>query len=304
MYQVKTTGKSAIARFAASMEHGARERLLLEEDLREALANDRFRIDVQPRVELASGRIVAVEALIRWNHPERGTVAPGAFLPVAEASALIHRIGRVVLRQACGWLRTWRDAGHADLRVAVNLSALQLARPDLGEEIREACTEAGLPVSALELEVLESVALADATSTAARLRTLVDAGARVLLDDFGMGHSNLAYLRRLPVSGIKVDRSLIAGLDDDARDRTVDRAVLRTIVQLGRNVGLAVVAEGVETDGEWRTVAAAGVHEVQGYRLARPMPPERLDAWLRRPRALLPTTERSVGDPDAVESEP
>ncbi len=292
MYQVKSTGKASVARFAISMERAPRDRLLLEEGLRAALAEDRFRVHVQPRVELASGRVVAVEALLRWDHPERGLLPPGTFLPVAEASGLIHAIGRTVLRRACRLLRAWRDGGHPDLRVAVNLSALQLARPDLGDEVRDACAEAGVPVSAVEIEVLESVALSDAASTATRLRTLVDAGARVLLDDFGMGHSNLSYLRRLPVSGIKIDRSLIAGLDDGAPERAVDRAVLGTIVRLGLDLGLAVIAEGVETDGEWRVVAEAGVQEVQGFRLARPMPPEDLDAWLRR-RPPLPDVGRT-----------
>ncbi|MEX2502837.1 MAG: EAL domain-containing protein, partial [Trueperaceae bacterium] len=238
MYRVKTRGKASVARFVPSMERAPRERLLLEEGLRRALVEDRFVVHVQPRVDVQDGRVTAVEALVRWRHPQRGLLLPGAFLPQAERSSLIHAIGRVVLQQACQHLRAWRDAGYGDLRMAVNLSALQLARDDLVDEIEEVAAEAGVPVSALELEVLESVALADAAATSTRLRTLVDAGARVLLDDFGMGHSNLAYLRRLPVAGIKIDRSLIAGLDAAGPEREMDRAILRTIVSLGRTVGL------------------------------------------------------------------
>jgi len=263
-------GTDAVATFVPAMEAAPMEKLLLEEALRTALERREFELHYQPRVAAASGRIVGVEALVRWRHPERGLVPPGLFVPLAESTSLIHPLGRWILEEAVAEARRWREAGYPPVRLAVNLSPRQLERGDLVDEIAEVLDASGLPAGSLEVEVLESVAMSDVRSNAARLAALGRLGVRVALDDFGIGHSSLAYLRELPAHSLKIDRTFLTGLA--AHDP--NRAIMGAIVLVGRALGLTVVAEGVETREQWDAVRDIGVDEVQGYYLARPRPAE------------------------------
>ncbi len=211
-----------------------------------------------------------MEALIRWRHPQRGLVPPGLFVPLAESTRLIHPLGRWVLEEAAREACFWREAGYGPVRLSVNLSPRQLERDDLVDEIADVLSNRGLAPEALEVEVLESVAMSDVRSNADRLATLGRLGVSVALDDFGMGHSSLAYLRELPADTIKIDRTFLTELGPD----DPNRAIVGAIVLLGRSLGLTVVAEGVETRAQWDAVCDIGVHEVQGYLLARPVPAE------------------------------
>jgi len=285
MYQAKTRlGRNAVVTFEPTMEAAPLERLLLEEALRKALDEHQFVLHYQPRVSVATGRIRSLEALVRWRHPERGLVPPGVFIPLAERTRLIHPLGRYILETAAGEARRWREHGFGDLRIAVNLAAKQLERDGFLSEIDEVLGEAGLPVQAVEFEVTESVAMTDVTTNAARLAALKDLGATVALDDFGMGHSSLAYLRDLPVDVIKIDRTFLSGLEPD----DPNRAIVGAITLLGQSLGRAVVAEGVETRAQWDAVRAIGVDEAQGFLLARPMPREAIDRLLERGDVLVP----------------
>lgn len=285
MYQAKTRlGRNAVAMFEPTMEAAPLERLLLEEALRRALAENQFVLHFQPRVSATTGRIRSLEALVRWRHPERGLVPPGVFIPLAERTRLIHPLGRYILDAAAREARRWRELGFGGLRIAVNLAAKQLERDGFPAEIDEVLGEVGLPAQAVEFEVTESVAMTDVTTNAARLAALKDLGATVAMDDFGMGHSSLAYLRDLPVDVIKIDRTFLSGLEND----DPNRAIVGAITLLGQSLGRTVVAEGVETRAQWDAVREIGVDEVQGFLLARPMPREGIDRLLERGDVLLP----------------
>ena len=285
MYQAKTRlGRNAVVTFEPTMEAAPLERLLLEEALRTALDERQFVLHFQPRVSVATGRIRSLEALVRWRHPERGLVPPGVFIPLAERTRLIHPLGRYILEAAAREARRWRERGFGDLRIAVNLAAKQLEQDGFLDEIDEVLGEVGLPVQAVEFEVTESVAMTDVTTNAARLAALKDMGATVALDDFGMGHSSLAYLRDLPVDVIKIDRTFLSGLEPD----DPNRAIVGAITLLGQSLGRTVVAEGIETRAQWDAVRAIGVDEAQGFLLARPMPRERIDRLLERGDVLVP----------------
>ncbi|MDZ7706619.1 MAG: EAL domain-containing protein [Trueperaceae bacterium] len=285
MYQAKTRlGRNAVVVFEPTMEAAPLERLLLEEALRRALAEDQFVLHFQPRVSASTGRIRSLEALVRWQHPERGLVSPGVFIPLAERTRLIHPLGRYILDAAAREARRWRELGFGDLRIAVNLAAKQLERDSFQAEIEEVLGQVGLPAQAVEFEVTESVAMMDVTTNAARLSSLKDLGATVALDDFGMGHSSLAYLRDLPVDVIKIDRTFLSGLEND----DPNRAIVGAITLLGKSLGRTVVAEGVETREQWDAVREIGVDEAQGFLLARPMPREAIDRLLEHGDVLLP----------------
>ena len=285
MYQAKTRlGRNAVVTFEPTMEAAPLERLLLEEALRTALDERQFVLHFQPRVSVATGRIRSLEALVRWRHPERGLVPPGVFIPLAERTRLIHPLGRHILETAAREARRWRERGFGDLRIAVNLAAKQLEQDGFLAEVDEVLGQVGLPVHAVEFEVTESVAMTDVTTNAARLAALKDLGATVALDDFGMGHSSLAYLRDLPVDVIKIDRTFLSGLEPD----DPNRAIVGAITLLGQSLGRTVVAEGIETRAQWDAVRAIGVDEAQGFLRARPMPRERIDRLLERGDVLLP----------------
>ena len=270
MYHAKRQEHANVARFDPSMDARNREHLALEEELRRALAHGELVLHYQPRVELASGRVSALEALARWPHPTRGLVPPDVFIPIAEQTGLIHAIGRLALADAMGALERAHVLGLERLRVGVNLSPTELARSSLLSEVRALLPERLPAGRALEIEVTEQAAfdeLASASATLAGLRAL---GVRVALDDFGQGFSSLAHLRQLPIDVLKIDRAFVRGLPSDA----ADAALVRAVVQVATALRVRVVAEGVETREQADALRALGVHEGQGYYFARPLPLE------------------------------
>jgi len=278
MYQAKARGRNRHAVFEPVMGERALQRLELEGALRRALERKEFRLHYQPKVSLESGEIVAMEALIRWEHPAQGLVFPAQFVPVAEEIDLIAPIGRWVLKEACRQARRWhtRFPGMPPLKVCVNLSAKQFQHCALLEDIGAALRETGLDPSALDLEITESVVMEDAPATIATLRDLKGLGVNLAIDDFGMGYSSLSYLKRFPVDFLKVDRSLIQGIGEGPKDE----AILSALVTLAHSMGTRTIAEGVETKEQLARLREAGYDFGQGYYFARPLPSQAAGALL------------------------
>ncbi|MFC0240390.1 sensor domain-containing protein [Rhodopseudomonas telluris] len=266
--------------FESGMDQTMRARRALETDLRRALALREFALVYQPQFDLQSGRVTGLEALLRWNSPTRGPVSPMEFIPLAEETGIISPIGEWVLRTACRDAAGWPD----DITVAVNVSAVQFANRALSTTVLSALADSGLDPRRLELEITESVML-DARGTALGvLQRLRATGVRVSLDDFGTGYSSLGYLRSFPFDKIKIDQSFVRGASEDRGNR----AIVRAIASLGQNLGMATVAEGVETTEHMERVSTAGCTHVQGYLISRPLPPEQVRAFLARGTVALP----------------
>jgi predicted signal transduction protein with EAL and GGDEF domain len=242
MYHAKGAGKGTSRRFAPEMYEAVNDRVALEADLREALGRDELWLAYQPIVDLATDRIVGVEALARWQHPRRGAVPPARFVGVAEESGLVLPLGRRVLAEACRQAAAWRRDGAGDLYIAVNISGRQLEHPGFVAEVGEVLRESGLPPHALLLEITEGVVMRDTAANLARLAELKALGVRLAIDDFGTGYSSLSYLQRFPVDVLKIDKSFVDGVHDGGSHE----ALARTIVALGRTLSLSTVAEGVE----------------------------------------------------------
>ncbi len=273
MYRSKDLGRGRYSFFQPELDTDFRARLELERELSEAIEQRQFVLYLQPVVDLAAGRIAGCEALLRWHHPQRGLLAPGAFIEAAERTGLIHALGRWALEAACAQLAAWRAAGAPPVRLAVNLSALQLRDPLLPQTLRNVLRRHAIGPGELELELTETTLLAEGEETLATLAALRGAGALLALDDFGTGYSSLSYLKRLRPDKLKIDRSFVQGLPGDADDR----ALVQAIIAMGRALGVTVVAEGVETPAQRDWLRAAGCMLQQGYLYARPMPAEALD---------------------------
>jgi diguanylate cyclase (GGDEF)-like protein len=275
LYRAKGEGRGTFRFFEEGMNRELQARRALERDLRRALDEGRFELHYQPQVELGSGRTVGVEALLRWRHPERGSVPPNDFIPLAEETGLIVPIGAWVLRTACAQALAWPG-----LRVAVNLSAAQFRQPGLAETVAQALRETGLEPDRLELEITEGVLLEDTVAAVTTLHALRGLGVRIAMDDFGTGYSSLSYLRRFPFDKIKIDKSFVADLDGG---RSADAAaIVRAVVSLGSSLGMTTTAEGIEAEAQAELLRAEGCDEVQGYHFGRPMPPADLTRWLER----------------------
>jgi diguanylate cyclase (GGDEF)-like protein/PAS domain S-box-containing protein len=268
MYGAKTRGKNRCEIFDAGLQARAVDRIAIASALRRGLRDDRFVLHFQPVVDICTGDTVAVESLVRLDDPDRGLLAPGTFIQVAEDSGLIVPIGTSVLEQACRELAAWRASGAAGpgLRTAVNLSARQATRPDLAETIEHALAEAGLEPSALTLELTETVLMEADAATLRQLERIRELGVGLGIDDFGTGYSSLTYLKRLPVSFVKIDRSFVAGLITDPSDREIVTAVIR----LGQALGLTTIAEGVEEPAQFDALRQLGCDQAQGFLLGRP----------------------------------
>ncbi|MQG91651.1 EAL domain-containing protein [Pseudomonas sp. MN1F] len=264
LYQAKVDGKGTWRYFAAAMNQQIQYRRQLENDLRRALKNNEFVLHYQPRYRLSDLRIVSVEALLRWQHPQEGLLAPDTFIPLAEQSGLIVTLGRWVLSEACRAARDWPD----HLLVSVNLSPAQFMRSDVVADMRETLLQTGFPAQRLELEITENVMLNDIEGALGTMLALKELGVRLNMDDFGTGYSSLGYLRTYPFDSIKIDKRFIAGL---ANSTGSDRAVVQAIISLGEAMGLTVTAEGVETEQQLRALQKDRCHEVQGYYLSRPL---------------------------------
>ena len=288
LYRAKAEGRGNIQLFRHELQLRAIERNAIERDLRIALQKEQFELYYQPKVDMKTGMVRGAEALLRWNHPERGLVPPDMFIPIAEQNGLIVDISRWVIRQACQQNRTWQDEGLPKISVAVNVSALDLRRRDLSDLIANTLIQSRLSPQFLEIEVTESMVMHDVEAVIGTLRRLRSLGVGIGIDDFGTGYSSLAYLKRFPVKCLKIDRSFI-------RDMTSDldgQAIPRLVIDLARSLGVKVVAEGVETRLHLDLLRAMGCDEAQGYYFGRPMPAAEFAVFLERARGgLIPDAE-------------
>jgi EAL domain-containing protein (putative c-di-GMP-specific phosphodiesterase class I) len=271
MYRAKHSGKARYAVFDETMNARALERLELEHGLRRAVERGEFVVHYQPKVSLATGKIVSFEALVRWEHPERGLLLPKEFVPLAEETGLIIPIGEAVLEEACAQVNEWRELRPFDPpAMCVNLSARQFREPGLSQSVVRIIGENGLEPSSLYLEVTESTAMRDALATAATLEEIQELGVRTILDDFGTGYSSLSYLERFPVDYIKIDRSFVGGLDKEP-----GAAVLASgVISLAHALGLKVIAEGVETKEQFERLREMGCDLAQGHLFSEPLTAE------------------------------
>jgi diguanylate cyclase (GGDEF)-like protein/PAS domain S-box-containing protein len=278
MYLAKDSGKNTLQFYTAQLAAQSAQQFALEADLRAALQRDELQLHFQPKLRLTDGALVGMEALLRWQHPQRGLLLPGTFITLAEDSGLILPIGQWVLAAACRQISAWRTAGLHVPRCAINLSARQFVTDNLVEDVAAALAAHGLPSCALEVEITESVLMADPLRANRTLQGLHAMGVHIAIDDFGTGYSSLAYLKRFPAQTVKIDRSFVSGLPLD-RD---DAAITQAVIAMAHSLGLRVVAEGVETQAQVDFLRRAACDEIQGYLIGRPMAAAQLGERLRR----------------------
>ena len=272
-YHAKEQGRSRYMFYNSSLSARAFEELSLENNLRAALAKQEFMLYYQPQVDLRTGKIIGVEALLRWKHPKLGMVAPSKFIPFAEQSGLIIPIGEWVLRTACMENKTWNRKGFPKVRMAVNLSAIQFQQGNMMEVVSEILQKTEIEPSYLELEITESILMKDPEGALKLLHQLKDIGIRISLDDFGTGYSSLNYLKKFPIDKIKIDQSFIR----DVAKEEEDRVIVKTIIGLSKNMGLRVIAEGVETKEQLRFLKTQECDAVQGYLISKPLSSEEIE---------------------------
>jgi len=272
MYKAKGAGGNTFRFFHSDMNQQAQAAAAMESDLHAAIEHGQFELYFQPVVAAKTGQIVSAEALVRWNHPQRGLLAPGAFLNVTEETGLIIHIGGWVLREACRQLVAWQREGVNLPRISVNLSALQFQRQDVFELVRSTLADTGLEPGSLELEIVESMLVHNSGEVADTLRRLRELGVRIAIDDFGTGYSSLQYLRDLPVDCLKIDRSFVTGLPFSAKDA----AIVHAMTGLGHDLGMSITAEGVETEQQQLLLRTIGCDHLQGYHIGMPCAAEAL----------------------------
>lgn len=276
MYRTKRDGRDGVTLFAFEMADEASQKLLRQEELRRALNLGEFILHYQPQKNLRTGAIIGVEALVRWNHPTEGLIAPGSFIPMAEENGLILELGAAVLEAACRQGRAWQDRGLTPVKIGVNMSARQFQDVGLTAMVADVLARTGLDPQWLEIEITESLIMKDVDAAVARMEELTKLGVTLALDDFGTGYSSLSMLKRFPLSRLKIDRSFIAESPHDLDDC----AIVSAIISLAKTLGLEVLAEGVETQAQADFLLSAGCDEVQGFLLGRPEPPEEIEQLL------------------------
>lgn len=277
MYRAKHDGRNTYRFFTQEMQIHSARTLQLENALRHALKLDQLQLHYQPQVSLQDGRIIGAEALLRWQHPELGTVSPAEFIPIAESSGQILKIGEWVLRRAVHQLKIWMDSGFKPMVIAVNLSALQFRHPHLPELVTQILEEAKLPPQYLELELTEGVAMDDPLRAIAVMDDLHARGIRMSIDDFGTGYSSLSYLKRFQIYKLKIDQSFVRDITEDPEDK----AIVTAIISLANSLGMKTIAEGVETSEQLAFLRLQGCNEVQGYYFSKPLPVDEFEAHLR-----------------------
>jgi diguanylate cyclase (GGDEF)-like protein len=284
MYEAKGQGKARAVLFQHAMTAASLERLELEADLRGALERGEFTLVYQPIVAMATDALIEVEALVRWQHPQRGTVPPSAFIPLAEETGLIIPLGRWVLQEACRQAAAWAGGPAAGVVMSVNLSARQFQDPDLVADVASALAQRQLDPGRLRLEITETVVMRDVDEAVRTLSALKAMGVHLAIDDFGTGYSSLAYLKRFPVDTLKIDRSFVAGLAADGNDA----AIVRSVTALARSLGLAVTGEGIETPAQQAQLRSLGCDRGQGFLYARPLTADACTALLCAQAPLAP----------------
>ncbi|MDM8545270.1 EAL domain-containing protein [Candidatus Venteria ishoeyi] len=276
MQHAKNAGRNTFEFFHPSMNVQAHQRLMLENELRKALENEELEVYYQPKVELKQNKTIGMEALVRWQHPEKGMISPATFIPLAEETDLIYSLGEWVLRRACKDTKQWNNAGYP-LKVAVNLSVLQFKNTELLNTVRNALEDSGLGAQYLELEITEGVLLEDSDNSKTILSKLKNMGLKIALDDFGTGYSSLSYLKKFPFDTLKIDQSFVrdVGTDQDSS------ALASAIIALSKCLNLKVVAEGVETSVQLEFMKKHQCNEIQGYFFSAPLSRQKFDAWLK-----------------------
>jgi diguanylate cyclase (GGDEF)-like protein len=268
MYRAKSRGKNRFEFFLPEMSKSMLQRLEVETQLRRALERGEFCVHYQPQFDLQSGRLVGQEALLRWNHPKLGSIAPDQFIPIAEENGLIVPIGAWVLQEACRQTSAWRKAGYSLRGVSVNVSAVQFSRPDFVDTVDAVLKSSGLEPRSLELELTESLVIRDVRESANKMEKLRALGVQISVDDFGAGYSSLSYLQRLPIDILKLDRSFV----EECKTENGSSSLVRGIVTLAHSLGIGVTAEGVETQQQLDLVHYSGCDKAQGFLLGRPSP--------------------------------
>jgi len=276
MYQAKGRGKNTFEFFTLELAQRAARHFALEGELRLAADRGQLQLHYQPKVEASTGALIGMEALLRWNHPVRGLLAPGVFVELAEESGLIVPIGRWVLHEACAQMMRWQAEGRAPVRCAVNISVRQIAGDSLLADVQSALRSSGLDPALLEVEVTESMLMADPRQAEVVLDELAALGIHVSIDDFGTGHSSLAYLKKFPVRTLKIDRSFVMDLPGDHENLAIARAV----IAMGHSLGMDIVAEGVETNEQYDCLVNLGCDVLQGYLFGRPVAADTMAQWL------------------------
>ena len=276
LYQAKMQGRGVLRFFAPEMTRQAKERLTLEADLRRALDRQELRLHYQPQIDLVSGQMVGLEALVRWEHPVRGMVSPAEFIPLAEESGLVVRLGDWVLRTACRQIKAWSDASLAPRQTAVNVSTVQLSRGCLVESVNEALQETGIPPERLELEITESFVMADHERSFKSLADLRALGVRLSIDDFGTGYSSLAYLQQIAAHKLKIDLSFVR----DVMTNRSNASIVKAIIAMGHSLGLEIIAEGVEEPDQASYLRSLQCDVMQGYLVSRPLPTDEMTRFL------------------------
>lgn len=276
LQSAKRAGGRVAVRYAGAMSARSLERLEVEHELRRVVERGELELHYQPQLEIDGGRIIGVEALVRWRHPVKGMISPADFIPLAEETGAIGEIGAWVLATACAQNRQWQDAGLPPMVMAVNISPRQFADPGLPSIVLQALRASGLAPQWLELEVTEGAAMHDVDTAIAALHAFKAIGVRLSIDDFGTGYSSLSYLKRFPIDKLKVDQSFVRNMSEDRSDA----AIARSVIVLGHSLGLTVIAEGVETEDHRRLLGEYGCDEYQGYLFSRPKPAAELRAVL------------------------
>jgi predicted signal transduction protein with EAL and GGDEF domain len=291
MYRAKNQGRNNYAFYTADMHLQALEWLTLERDLRKSLDQGDFVLHYQPQVNLHSGEIAGVEVLVRWQHPEMGLLDPQRFIPLAEETGLIVPLGSWVLRTACAQNRVWQNEGLPPIKIAVNMSARQIAQPTIVDEIRGILAETGLEGRYLELELAENTLFYDSDAIAEQLNGLKRLGVRLSIDDFGTGYSSVGYLKRLPIDMLKIDRSFVRDLPNDAENS----AIAATIIGMTRSLHLKVIAEGVESESQRAFLQEQGCDEIQGYLYSHPIAAGELRQLLAQYGTQLAAPDMQIG---------
>ena len=276
MYHAKSEGRGLFKFYTAAMQEAVNQRATVENELETALEEGQFQLHYQPQVDHQANRVVGVEALLRWQHPVRGMIAPCDFIPLAEETRLIIPLGRWVLEEACRQLKRWHDAGLTDLHMSVNLSAVQLQEQTLPLTVRKTIQQAGLAPDYLHLEITESMAMRNPEDNIVMMKALADIGVKLAMDDFGTGYSSLAYLKLFPIDTIKIDRSFVKDIEIDDNDA----AICEMTMLLAHKLGMHVIAEGVETDQQLAFLSDIGCQCFQGYRYSKPLPADQAQAFI------------------------